>query len=545
MNFKTAPLPHQQAAFERFKDSAYFGLFWPMGRGKTKTVIDIAAYKFKRREIANVVVCAPNYVHAQWVTEQVPMHCPVPYTAFTYKTSSAKKYTRALQQFLLDCKEDDTRLHWFAVHIDTFSYDGIDEWLNQFCIPGKTLWVLDEATRIKNPKVKRSKHLCNTRRMFGGPAVALTGSALAKRPTDAWNICRFLSPAILPVSYTAFEAAHTVMMHRKCKTRTGQLTSVSTPIDRAQWDKVKRLLQSYRASDVNEESCYHDPIKVIYAVMHHCHMSSEDVMFIDKSPEFVRYRNVDKLKEALNKDFSFIEPKDDIELPPRIYKTITMPLSAEQENLLKQLKKHAAAVYGDEILSVQNAAALQMKALQICGGFFSPGVDESGKLVEPTPLAGHNAKLAFLLEAVEDLGDDQFLVFAAFTKEIQMLTRELGKLCTVRAVYGETPLGERATIVQDFKDGKIQGLVVNAVVAGYGLNLQNALIHYWYSRNYFTEARLQAEARSHRIGTKSSPLYVDLVYDCAFEKAVLANNKEGRALNDYFSGMRADDVFKI
>ena len=541
MNFKTSPLPHQQAAFERFKDAAYFGLFWPMGRGKTKTVIDIAAYKFERREIANVVVCAPNYVHAQWVTEQVPMHCPVPYTAFTYKTSSAKKYARALQQFLRDCKEDDTRLHWFAVHIDAFSYDGIDEWLSQFCIPGKTLWVLDEATRIKNPKVKRSKHLCNTRRMFGGPAVALTGSALAKRPTDAWNICRFLSPAILPVSYTAFEAAHTVMMHRKCKTRTGQLTDVAAPIDRAQWDKVKQLLGASWHPSVG----YKEALDVIYTVAQRCNMSPVDVKFIAETPEFVRYRNVDKLKEVLSKDFSFIDPKDDIELPPRVYKTITMPLSVEQENLLKQLKKHAVAVYGNEILSVQNAAALQMKALQICGGFFSPGFDESGKPVEPTPLAGHNAKLAFLLEAVEDLGDDQFLVFAAFTKEIQMLTRELGKLCPVRAVYGETPLGERDTIVQDFKDGKIQGLVGNAVVAGYGLNLQNALIQYWYSRNYFTEARLQAEARSHRIGTKSSPLYVDLVYDCAFEKAVLANNKEGRALNDYFSGMRADDVFKI
>jgi hypothetical protein len=75
---------------------------------------------------------------------------------------------------------------------------------------------------------------------------------------------------------------------------------------------------------------------------------------------------------------------------------------------------------------------------------------------------------------------------------------------------------------------------MNPQVGGFGLNLQNATVQYWFSRNYRTEVRLQTEDRQHRIGTVKSPIYKDLVSEIQWEEDVLDVLQEGREINDVF-----------
>ena len=86
-------------------------------------------------------------------------------------------------------------------------------------------------------------------------------------------------------------------------------------------------------------------------------------------------------------------------------------------------------------------------------------------------------------------------------------------------------------------------MISNPTVGGYGLNLQNASVQYWYSRNYRTEARLQAEDRSHRIGIVKSPVYKDLMYNSVFEHKVLASLMEGKDINSYFMSDEINNIF--
>ena len=65
--FKTVPFAHQREVYEQSKDRAYFALAWEMGTGKSKVVVDTAAYLYTEERIDAVLITAPNDVHINWV----------------------------------------------------------------------------------------------------------------------------------------------------------------------------------------------------------------------------------------------------------------------------------------------------------------------------------------------------------------------------------------------------------------------------------------------------------------------------------------------
>lgn len=533
MKFKTEPLPHQLRAFNTLKDLGVGALLWTMGLGKTKTAIDLAVYKFLKGEITRVLIVAPNTVHTQWVNEQLPLHCGVDYVAHAFSSKRTQTYLRSLDAFIEEAdKAAYSKLSFIAVHTNAFSCGSARGVLKEFLIEDQTMFIVDEATRIKNPKSKVTKALLAYRKLYGGPALVMTGTALAKRPTDIWALCEFLDHRLLSCSYTAFEARHTVMQQRTFSAPGARSVTIKTAIDEKGWRICKERLS--RTAGTRED---------IYNVAAKLNISPMDVKFIMDSSAYTKYKGIDRLKEQLKPYTSLIEPGEELKLPPKKYEVVTVPLTETQKSILRDLRKHAIAHNGDHVMSVQNAMALQTRGLQVCGGFFPYNDEDSNVVVEPLP--GVNRKLEYLLEDLEEVGSAQFLVFAVFRAELELLTNKLRNQYKVRPLYGSVGKELREQYVKEFKQNEIQGLVCNPSVAGYGLNLQGATVQYWYSRSYRTEDRIQAEGRSHRIGTVESPVYKDIVCECAFEQAVLNNNKEGRSLNEFFNSQTAKDVLEF
>jgi SNF2 family DNA or RNA helicase len=181
--------------------------------------------------------------------------------------------------------------------------------------------------------------------------------------------------------------------------------------------------------------------------------------------------------------------------------------------------------------------------LQICGGNLAVHTEKEGEY-STVPIKGKNAKLDYILSDLEET-QQQCIVWACFRAEIDLLHFELGKKHSVVAMSGDTPKQIRAANIERFKTGEARILVAHPEVGGYGLNLQNAGLQYWYSRSYRTESRLQAEDRSHRIGTVRSPIYKDLVYNSVFEKNVLDVLREGADINSRLVSASLNDLFKI
>lgn len=546
-NFQTQPYEHQLRDFERFKDDSAFCLFWEMGTGKTKETIDIAGYKFSTNQIDKVIIVAPNSVHEQWILEEVPKHCAVNYVTHVYRNKSTDKYMNELYKFLLSAQEPGV-LPFLAIHYEAFQVPKIETTIKRYAANGaRILWIYDEGTRAKNTESKTHKGLALYRRRYGGQCILLTGTALAKRPLDAYGMIELVRPGYMGISYTAFQRRHAVMMKQKVRyVREGieRETKVDAVLSEKLFWIVKNDLKKARNACNRVDLTWED----IHAISRERELSEADVKFIDESPVFTRFKNVEALKAQIAPMSSSLRKADCLQLPEKVYQEIQFDLNAEQKRVIHQMREYAVALYGDKELTIPQKQSLQIRALQVCGGFF-PYVkemtpDDKVKYAL-TPMTERNAKLEYIKDDLEELGDEPFIVWAVFTEELKMLCKELNKLVPTALVSGIVGMDEREEAVTGFKSGKYQGFVANPVVAGFGLNFQHCGYQYWYSRNYRTEARLQAEDRTHRIGIVRSPVYKDLVFRCGFERKVLADNKEGRDMNDYFNSATVADLFNI
>lgn len=544
--YKTPPFEHQEKDFVRFKDDPAFALFWEMGTGKTKETIDIAAYKFLRGLVDKVIIVAPNTVHEQWVKHEIPKHCGVPTNTFVYYNKHTDKYMTELLRFLSQ-SENKNKLHFLAVHVEAFQYPKIENTIARYAKNSKLLWVVDEGTRIKNTETQSHQSLLRLRRKHGGACTLLTGTALAKKPLDAFGMVEYVRPGYFGSSYAAFQQRHAVMMKQKVTYERKGIRR-ETKVDALLSEKlfwivksaINKMLQGSNRIDLSYTQ--------VVELSNRYELSESNIKFIADSPVFTRFKNVEALKAQVAPMSSMRRKVDCVELPEKVYEEVQFDLEPAQKKLIKQMQDYAVALYGDRELTITQKQALQVRALQVCGGFF-PYVkdvtpDDKFKYgVER--MKERNAKLEYIKADLEELGGEAFIVWAVFTEELKMLHSELSKVAEVGLISGIVSMNEREAVVEDFLSGKLQGLVANPQVAGYGLNFQHAGYQYWYSRNFRTEARLQAEDRSHRIGIARSPVYKDLVYRCAFERKVLADNKEGRSMNDFFNTASVADLFTV
>lgn len=546
MQFKTEPLDYQLEDFERFKDEKAFGLLWEMGMGKSKTLVDIACYKYKMDQIDQILILAPTGVHEQWTSQQFPEHGIYELFYHNYRNESTQKYARELAHFLSRRFDNSDKIPALTSHLKSLNTKKFQLLLEEYLEDFETLVIVDESSMIKNDEaalVKQLKKICrkhSTQRAF------LTGTAMAKRPTDIYSQADFAIKNFFQESFASFKSRYCVQTTVPVTITVGggrtkdihkdvTLTEKMYNIIRQQWNKNTLFATK------------EDENRILQEMALKFNMRVADVAEIVGMTAFTKWKNLPDLYARTVPLVSQRRKKDHLQLPEKQYSILQFPLNTEQKRLIKELQKTAVAMYGEHELTVQVKATLGMRVLQICGGFFpSENITFDTEKYTAVPIEGPNHKLEYILHDMDEICDTQFIIWACFTAELEMLYAELNKKAPMALLYGPTPQEERFKIVERFQRGEIQGIVANPTIGGYGLNLQAASLQYWYSRSYRTEARLQAEDRSHRLGTKTPPLYKDLL--CAgvhFEEKVLNDNRDGRDLNDFFMSRSVTDILNV
>jgi len=532
MEFKTKPYEHQLTAFERFKDSEYFALFMDMGTGKTKTIIDISAHKYVTNQIDAVLIIAPNHVHSQWVLEQLPMHCPIPYESVIWSSgkSSSNHFLRRLDTF---SQFNNHKLKFFAVNVEAFQSDSVLKHIATYVKRNRVFTVVDEATRIKTPTAKRSKNIHRLNK-YGQRAI-LTGTPSAKSPFDLWSQFEFLKANYFDTTFFIFKRRYGIMM-KGTNRQTGK--SFNTLIDERTFNITKAKVKKLKEERGVDELCDRD-YEMLAAIMD---ISEKNVRFIAKAPKYTRFKRVEELKEMIAPITYSIKKEQCLDLPAKVYEPIYLEMGKEQKRIYVNLKQQLIAEFEGQELTVQNKVALTVRLMQVCGGFF-PYKDDEG-ISKVKTIEAKNAKIERILEDIDEIDDEQpIIIWAAFVPEIELLYKELSKHYSCCTYYGKTPSHKRDKIKQDFMEGKYKIFIGNTAVAGFGLNLQNATIQYYYSNSFSVENRLQAEDRSHRIGVKTTCVYKDVVYKNSIDEKVTNAIKTGRSLNDYFKSNSLKEIF--
>ena len=347
-----------------------------------------------------------------------------------------------------------------------------------------------------------------------------------------WSIFDFLKENYFGCSYMAFQHEHEILFDRKMEIR-DKIVTIRTGIDpRTEATIRKWITRAPNDQDIKRKIC------------RKFGLSGTDYDVIASSKDFVRFKNVNKLQAKIAPDTFSVSKMDCLDLPEKVYQVIELEMNDEQKKQIKQLAAYSATVYKGETLTITTKALLGTRVLQICGGNLAINTAKEGKF-DTVKIAGVNRKLNYILEDLEEAGGAQAIVWAVFVPEIELLHFEIGKKFSVAAMHGDTSKSEREEAVERFKSGDAQVLVCNPDVSGYGLNLQGAGIQYWYSRWFRTEARLQAEDRSHRIGTVKSPVYKDLLYNSKFERNVMEVLKTGADMNATFVTTDLNDIFEL
>jgi SNF2 family DNA or RNA helicase len=527
--FKTKPYEHQLQLFDKHKDQKYFGLFADMGTGKTKVTIDIMTYKFLKKEISACLIIAPNLVHEQWINEQLPLHCAIDYKAFIWESAkiARRAYKYNLDDFLM-LKTDKIKI--FAVNVEAFQSKTVLNYIAEFVHNHNAFIVCDESTRIKTPTAIRSKMIHKLNKY--GQRCILTGTPATKSPFDLWSQFEFLQANYFRCAFIVFKHRYGILI-RQTNIQTG--ARYETLIDEGTFYCIKKFLECRKKE--NGDKLTDDIIEAAHVIYR---VSEKNIMFINEQEKFTRFKRLDELKRIISADVSFIKKEECLDLPSKIYEKCFVELSKEQRKIYNNLKTEFIATYEDRELSVQNKVTLTMRFMQICGGFFPYYDNEENKKYK---LIGKTTpKLERLKEELDEVGDKQIIIWATFVAELEYLYNELKKNYRCFLYYGKTKKYEKQKIVEQFKNNEYQIFIGNPTAAGFGLNLQSATIQFWYSNTFRTEARLQAEDRSHRIGITNPVLYKDFICKNTVDEKLYQIMKEGKDLNDFFKSNKLADI---
>lgn len=190
---KTKPFEHQARDYDRSKDEEIFGVWWEPGLGKSKLINDTSSHLFLRGRIQGLLVVAPNGVHGNFVTQEVPVHLwdEVAYEAHVYDSgrSQTKRGQREVESLL---QPNPDRLAILVMSYDAVITKRGYEYAERFLRLYQTLMVLDESTAIADPMSQRNKK-CQSLGKLARYRRVMSGTPVAEGPFKIYTQMKFLN----------------------------------------------------------------------------------------------------------------------------------------------------------------------------------------------------------------------------------------------------------------------------------------------------------------------------------------------------------------
>lgn len=224
--------------------------------------------------------------------------------------------------------------------------------------------------------------------------------------------------------------------------------------------------------------------------------------------EVLGWKNLDELTRKLAAISYRVMKKDCLDLPEKIFKEYRIPMDAAQAKIYKEMAQDlVTTIKGSEIMATVVLAKLT-KLRQLASGFC---YDDMGKAI---PL-DTNPKLNQLEQILPEISKGhKVVIWTSFREEMSMIGALCEKLKLGWARYdGTLDAKTRDAVVQEFQDptGRYQIFVGQQHAGGLGITLTAADYCIFFSNDYSSEIRLQAEDRLHRIGQRNPVTYIDLI----------------------------------
>lgn len=496
--FKTKPFAHQLDAFKRSAERSAFALTMEQGTGKTKIVLDTAAYLYSQKRLDSLLILAPNGVHRNWVEREIPAHLPdsIPRTCAVWQSTSNAASRKAYADLFADGAYKTLRI--LAVNVEAMQHPGPAKEITLFCTTSHPMIVVDESTAIKNPQSMRTKAILALRK-YAPYRRILTGTPVTQSPLDVFAQYSFLDPTILRTeSFTIFRARYAELMDQ------------NHPLMRAIINKhgIKRM-PVLIAQDDNGR-----PI----------------------------YKNLAELKRLVAPYTIRVLKRDCLDLPQKIYVRRPVEFANEQRSaytaLLKRLKKglEEGEVAGKELAKLN--AVLYLQRI-LCGVLPAPMTEDgTNQPLFETP--EKNPRIRALLTEIEDAdASESAIIWCVFRQDVadisQALRNAYGKDSVVQ-YFGDTSSDERNEAVNKFQAVQARFFVGTSQTGGTGLTLTQASQVHYYSNTFKLAERLQSEDRAHRIGQTKHVRYIDYEVPHTVDSRIIDALRSKKDIADVITG---------
>lgn len=424
------------------------------------------------------------------------------------------------------------------VSLESFQKGDIPEEVKKYILSqhGNIFTILDESSKIKtnNPckdskKSKRTQAILRLNRI--GERCILTGTFMSKTPVNAYDQMNFLCPDFFSESMYAF-AEHYEIRRNLPSVRGARIT-----IPPKDYEVIRKKLMKVKdnASLLNGTM---DAIHSFYGI------SKDDCYAIMQNEVYTPFKNIDELWNRIGDNCIHLNKEDILEVPPKIYIVKNVELTKEQKKLYLQLQNQHCT----DRITVDNGLKLYLRFQDICNGYEPVETDELNEngqnKVELVELK-ENPKLDMLEEVIDEIGNEQVVVWCSRTRLLQDARKRLEKSGYTCGTYdGKVTKEERERDYENFKNKKIQILFCNQASASYGLDgLKEADYAVYLCSSYSVEQRLQSEDRIHRGMVDRNKYIIDLTCQHTVEDRVVQALKEGKELLS--TGMTDASLFML
>ena len=468
------------------------GLFMDRGTGKTAVVIKRICLEANRKwnkdkKMSRWLIVAPPQVRINW-KEEIKR-----FTVLDGKTIIVKGSQFERIKCIMQGVASEEGAKFSAVIVGYDSFVASKEAFLQVPWDGV---VLDESHYIKSNSTKRWKAMLEARNwieQFACIKLIMTGTPIGNSLMDLWTQLEFLGEGLSGFqSFKSFRQFHGVW-----EDTMGQHTGVS---------------------------------------------------------KLVAVKNVPLIRERLSRlTFSITKEEAGLNLPDKVYDVWEVEMTEPQKKIYDQVCETLIAELEDKLsgqtnqLTVEHILTKLLRLAQITSGHVVWDAvyrKEDGELLRPKRvdiIPGGNPKVDAVIEmmtAEENDPKGKTLIWCSFVKDIKTLDAALKlKGFNGGTYYGATPQDRRDEYVKSFNgDPEFTYLVLNPQTAGEGLNLvgynrddddsDTYCDHViFFSQNWSSILRGQAEDRAHRRGTRMPVRITDLVVPDTIDEEIRARVK--------------------
>lgn len=329
--------------------------------------------------------------------------------------------------------------------------------------------VLDESSRLKSNRSKTTETLLAMADKFKHRIVA-SGTPMPNSELELWGQISFIQPDVFSSSFYSFRNTH---FH---------------------------LERNGRVMHMNGQRLTSADMRRFLSTGWHYAISKE---------------NRRSLMEEIQPFTHWVRKEDALDLPEKIDQVREVALSTREQKAYDEMEEYLVTEIEGEEIAAQVALAKLMKLRQATSGFF---YNREGTGVE----IGNSTKLKELEEILEELGPQPVIIWVQFRQEVETIERLLSEKYgadQVATLYAETK--DKDDSINRFKNNRVRYLIAHPKSAAHGLTFVNCSVMVFYNLDYSYETHAQARDRIHRIGQKSSCLYIYIMAQGTIDEVLL------------------------